>query len=109
MSTMFAMRRANGDWFAFDDRGGWRVPVFHSSRDAMLARTRNQGMLLFQPVALDGPAVADMAAGGDGGAVSFWLVAASDTDVSRGNLIAHAQLSRLVDDADARMPSGDEV
>ncbi len=44
MKTLFAMQRANGDWFALDDQGSFRVPIFHSSGAAMLARSRDTGM-----------------------------------------------------------------
>lgn len=37
---IFATQRANGDWFAFEHHGRVRVPLFHSSRDAMIARLR---------------------------------------------------------------------
>ena len=47
MSEIYAMRRANGDWFAFEGRGRLRVPLFHSGHDAMMAGLRNFGMLLF--------------------------------------------------------------
>jgi len=53
MSDIYAMQRANGDWFALDDHGRLRVPLFHSSHDAMIARLRNFGLLLFKPVVLD--------------------------------------------------------
>ena len=53
MSDIFAMQRANGDWFALDHHGRLRVPLFHSSHDAMIARLRNFGLLLFKPVVLD--------------------------------------------------------
>lgn len=96
MNNMYAMRRANGDWFAFAEHGDWRVPVFHSSRDAMSARMRNAGMLLFKPVAIDGRAVSDMAFNKDNTPVYFWLVDNSATDVNRGHFIEHAQLARLV-------------
>ncbi len=52
MSNMYAMQRANGDWFAMDKGGRLHVPVFHSSWEAMLARVRNWGMQLFKPVLL---------------------------------------------------------
>lgn len=96
MNNMYAMRRANGDWFAFDEQGNWRVPVFHSSRDAMSARMRNAGMLLFKPVAIDERAVSDMASDDDNSAVYFWLVDNSAADVNRGHFIEPAQLARLM-------------
>ena len=53
MIRLFAMRRANGDWYALDDEGSWRVPVFKNMRDAMVARSRDAGMECFRPVELD--------------------------------------------------------
>jgi len=53
MSDIFAMQRANGDWFALDHDGRLRVPLFHSIHDAMMARLQNFGLLLFEPVAVD--------------------------------------------------------
>jgi len=53
MSDIFAMQRANGDWFALDHYGRLRVPLFHSIHDAMMARLRNFGLLLFAPVVID--------------------------------------------------------
>lgn len=53
MNNLFAMQRANGDWFALDHYGRRRVPLFHSIHDAMMARLRNFGLLLFNPVAVN--------------------------------------------------------
>ena len=53
MSEIFAMQRANGDWFALDHDGRLRVPLFNSIHDAMMARLRNFGLLLFKPVVVD--------------------------------------------------------
>jgi hypothetical protein len=50
MSDVYAMQRANGDWFALDDHGRLRVPLFHSRYDAMIARLRNFGLLLLRKV-----------------------------------------------------------
>ena len=61
MSEVYGMRRANGDWFALDDHGRLRVPVFRSSDQAMRARARNSGMLLFKRVELDERALNDPA------------------------------------------------
>ena len=57
MKSFFAMRRANGDWFAVDDNGHVRMPIFKSSGDAMIARSRDSGMECFRPVAFDAPAL----------------------------------------------------
>jgi hypothetical protein len=98
MSGVYALRRANGDWFAFDDQGRLRVPVFRSSRDAMLARMSNTGMMLFKPVALDARAVGELAAGEAQGSTYFWLVDTPSVNVKRGHSLEHAQLSSLVND-----------
>lgn len=63
MSEIYAMRRANGDWFALEDAGRIRVPLFYKTHDALMARLRNFGMLVFAPVALDQQALNDMADG----------------------------------------------
>jgi hypothetical protein len=53
MSDIYVMQRANGDVFALDNHGRFRVPLFKSSRDAFLARLRNFEMLVYKPVQLD--------------------------------------------------------
>jgi hypothetical protein len=99
MSVLYAMRRANGDWFALDDRGRFRVPVFGSHWDGMLARVSHEGMRLFKPVALDGHALEELAPAGGVGDTDFWLVDDPFTSLKRGRLIDRAQLSLLVRDA----------
>src|SRR5688572_32614652 len=73
MKTLFAMRRANGDWFALDDQGSFRVPVFHTREEAMLARSRDTGMECFRPVVLDAAAFRNLTTT-DEGQARFWLV-----------------------------------
>src|SRR5688572_11912686 len=99
MSSVYAMRRANGDWFALDDRGGFRVPLFRSEREGMLARASHWGMLLFKPVALDGRALKELVPAGGVGETDFWLVDNPYTNLKRGRSIDRAQLSHLVHDA----------
>lgn len=96
MSGMYAMRRANGDWFAFEENGHLRVPVFSSSRKAMEARDHNRGMLLFKPVAFDERALNEIDPTGDDTGVHFWLADGSSTRLSHGQLIDHAQLASLM-------------
>ena len=88
------MQRANGDWFALDDHGRFRVPLFHSSNDAMIARSRNFGMLLFKPVALDARSLKEIA--GTAHDVDFWLVKDPLISLKRGQLIEQAQLELLM-------------
>jgi len=96
MSSMYAMRRANGDWFAFEESGNLRVPVFSSSREAMQARARNWGMLLFKPVIFDERALSELAPTRGETGVHFWLADGSSTKLSHGQLIDHAQLALLI-------------
>ena len=99
MSSLYAMQRANGDWFALDDRGRFRVPVFGNQRDGMLARVGHLGMWLFKPVALDVRALGELVTADGEGDADFWLVGGPFTSLNRGRLIDRAQLSLLVRDA----------
>jgi len=95
MSPIYAMRRANGDWFASDDRGRFLVPIFHSSGDAMIARSRNTAMLLFKPVALDARLLTQLVPVG-GGDVDFRMVSDPIANFNRGSLLELAQMASLV-------------
>ena len=103
MSSMYAMRRANGDWFAFEERGNLRVPVFSSSREAMWARERNRGMMLFKPVVFDERALDELAPTGGKTGVHLWLADGSSTKLSHGQLIDHAQLALLMHEPAERL------
>ena len=96
MNSLFAMRRANGDWFALDDRGRFRVPVFSSQWDGMLARVNHWGLLLFKPVALDGRALGELVPADGVSETDFWLVETPFTSLNRGRSLDRAQLSQLV-------------
>ena len=65
---------ANGDWFALDQREGFRVPIFSSGREAMQGRAFNVEMLVFKPVLVDGRALIDLAPVAGQRAAHFWLV-----------------------------------
>ena len=96
MKEIYAMRRANGDWFALEDHARLRVPLFLTSHDAMMARLRNFGMLLFQPVALDAQLLKEVAPGGTGSNVDFCIVNDPLASLARGSHIAQAQLALLM-------------
>lgn len=96
MSNLYAMRRANGDWFAFEEQGRLRMPVFGSSHEAMEARARNWGMLLFKPVVFDERALNDLDPPGRETTAYFWLANGSSTKLGHGQLIDHAQLALLM-------------
>ena len=99
MNSLYAMRRANGDWFALDDSGRFRVPVFSSRQGGLMARVSHWGMLLFKPVALDESTLAELVPADGAGETNFWLVDDPFTSLNRGRLIDRARLSLLLSDA----------
>jgi hypothetical protein len=94
MPDIYGMRRANGDWFAFDDRGAFRVPVYHSSHQGMLARAHHAEMLLFSPVVLDKRALQELEPPKDARAY-FWLLDDTVDNPTRGRRLNHKQLALL--------------
>lgn len=94
------MRRANGDWFAFEGRGRLRVPLFHSSRDAMMASLRNSGMLLFRPVALDAALLKDMVPAGGASYVDFCVVKDPLLSLRRGKAVGQDDIAVLLSKSD---------
>jgi hypothetical protein len=102
MKTLFAMRRANGDWFALDDQGSFRVPVFHSSAEAMLARSRDTGMECFKPIVLDAAAFKNLTTT-DEGKACFWLVADPLLKLSKGRPLDRQQLEQFMSNGDGTL------
>jgi hypothetical protein len=101
MKNLFAMRRANGDWFALDDKGSFRVPIFHSSGAAMTARMQDSGMECFRPVIIDEAAFRNLTTTDDGKA-SFWLVADPLMKLSRGRALDHRQLQDVMNEREGK-------
>jgi hypothetical protein len=95
MTMLYAMRRANGDWFALDDKGSFRVPVFHTYGDAMAARSRDASMECFRPVDLDVVAFKNLRTT-DEGKACFWLVSNPLIKLSRGREFSIEQLEQLM-------------
>jgi hypothetical protein len=95
MNDIFAMRRANGDWFVMEDHGRVRVPLFHSSHDALMARVRNFGMLLFHPVALDARSLNEIAPVREGN-VDFCMVSDPFASLKRSPKLEPCELGLLV-------------
>ena len=95
MSDLYAMRRANGDWFALDAAGAYRVPVFRSSSDAMQARAFNVEMLVFSPVMLDERHLKDLGRVNSSDSAHFWLVDQAAVNLKRGRRLEHAQLAKF--------------
>ena len=96
MTDIYAMQRANGDVFALDNKGRFCVPLFHSSRDAMTARSRNVDMLLFKPVALDARLLRKLRPEGGQDNVDLLLVKDPLRSLKRGDQVGLAELTLIV-------------
>jgi hypothetical protein len=96
MNDIYVMQRANGDVFALDDHGRFRVPLFRSTSDGILARLRNFGMLLFKPVTLDGALLEQIVPQGGAAEVEFWLINDPLINLNRGRRVQPAELALLV-------------
>jgi hypothetical protein len=101
MNEIYAMRRANGDWFALKDHGRLRVPLFHTSHDAMMTRLRNVEMLLFKPVALDTRLLGEIMPVGAGSDVDFCLVNDPFASLKHSSLVEHSELVSLMNNPTA--------
>ena len=97
MKSFYGMRRANGDWFAVDDDGQVRMPIFKSSGDAMIARSRDSGMECFRPVALDASALEQLRKT-DGNTASCLLVADPSRKLKHGQRGTFTELAALMVD-----------
>jgi hypothetical protein len=102
MTDIYGMRRANGDWFALEDHELFRVPLFHSSHDAMMARLRNLEMLLFEPVALDARLLKEIKNAAGGSDVDLFMVNDPFASLERGSTLQPAQLAALISSPDER-------
>jgi hypothetical protein len=98
MTDVYAMRRANGDWFALDDNGRQRVPLFHSPHDAFMARLRTVDMLLFSPIALDAQMLKEIVDGRS--EVDFCIVNNPFASLRRGISLPQSQLASLLSSAE---------
>ncbi len=90
------MQRANGDWFAIDQREGFRVPIFSSNREAMQARAFNVEMLVFKPVLVDERALENLAPTVGQRPAHFWLVSDASLNMKRGVAMNHSELAQMV-------------
>jgi len=97
---VYAMRRANGDWFALERQGRLRVPLFRSRNDGMIARLRNFGMLLFEPVALDAKLLENISPGVDND-VDFCIVKDPFASLKRSSCVERAQVAQLMRNSNA--------
>jgi hypothetical protein len=96
------MQRANGDWFALNQREGLRVPIFSSNREAMQARAFNVELLIFKPVLVDERALKDLAPAEGQEPTHFWLVNDACVNMKRGVALEHSELAVLIRDERCR-------
>jgi hypothetical protein len=90
------MQRANGDWFAIEEKSSLRMPLFSSQREAMRARAFNVEMFLFKPALVDERTLKDVAQTEDGPPVCFWLVDETSTNMKRGAAVQPEQLALIL-------------
>jgi hypothetical protein len=96
MSEIFAMQRANGDVFALDNDGGFRIPVFQTAADAHTARMRNVEMLLFKPAVVGGPLLKELLKIGEARDVEFWLVSDPLIDLKHGVSLRRPEFAAML-------------
>jgi len=108
LNNLFAMQRANGDWFALDDHGRYRVPLFHTVDAAMVARSRDTGMECFKPVVLDQVAFNNLTTT-DEGKACFWLVENPSMKLSRGRPMDHQQLARFMHEVEGKTAKSEGI
>ena len=101
METFYAMRRANGDWFAVADKDNLRVPIFKSSHAAMIARSRDSGMECFRPVTFDAPALEELRRT-DGHTAAFLMITDPSRHLKHGLRLDFTELAPLMVDLTQR-------
>lgn len=94
MSNLYAMRGANGDWFALEEEDKLLVPLFHSGHDAFMAALQNVEMQPFLPIALDATLLREIVE--CPGEVHFCMVNNPFASLKRGIPILHAELLSLI-------------
>ena len=99
MSNFYAMQRANGDWFALGNNGHLRMPVFRSTSEAKIARSRDSTMECFRPAVLDVHELEKIKAT-DGKTASFLIVSDPSRNLKRGRLLDFTELALLLDDVE---------
>lgn len=102
MKSFYAMRRANGDWFALDDGGHLRMPVFNTNRDAMVARSCDSGMECFRPVVFDASALEKLKIT-DGRTASFLIVSDPLRKLKHARQVGFTELALLIIDEPPRL------
>jgi len=81
------------------------MPVFHTSGDAMTARSRETGMECFRPVELDAAAFKNLTTT-DEGKASFWLVTDPLMKLSGGRPFDRKQLEQFMKNGEGSLVQG---
>ena len=101
MKTLYAMRRANGDWYAIAHKGSLRVPIFKSTCDATTARLRDSGMECFRPVTFDVRAFEELKRT-DAHTASFLMINDPSRHLKHGLRLGFTDLAPLIVDSTER-------
>ncbi len=101
MKTFYAMRRANGDWYAVADNGDLRMPIFKSLGDARTARLRDSGMECFRPVTFDVSAFEELRRT-DLHTASFLMISDPSRHLKHGLRLGFTDLAPLLVDSKER-------
>ena len=96
MSIIYAMRRANGDWFAHEVNGRLRIPLFHTMHDAFMSRLHNFGMQPFEPVTFNARLLKEIDSKGAGRNVDFCMIDDPFVNLKRAELVDRSRLSLLM-------------
>ena len=97
------LERANGDWFALDDHGRFRVLVFHPCREVMQSQARHPDMLRFRPTVIDEQVLNGLALTEGDSAVYFCLVDDPFAKLKRSRPVERTQLARLIQEPVANL------
>ena len=101
MITYYAMRRANGDWYAVADNDDLRMPIFKNRGDAMTARLRDSGMECFRAVTFDVRALEELKRT-DGHTASFLMISDPSRHLKHGQRLGFTDLAPLIFDSTER-------
>jgi len=101
MKTFYAMRRANGDWYAIADKGNLQMPIFKSRGDAMTAHSRDAGMECFRPVTFDVRALEELRRT-DGHTGSFLMISDPSRHLKHGLRLGFTDMAPLLVDSTER-------
>ena len=96
MTNVYAMRRANGDWFSSEVDGRISLPMFHSVHDALMARLRNFGMLLYKPIRLDSRLLKQLISQDYGKELVFLVIEDPFVSLDHGKQIDRGQLANIL-------------